>query len=74
MDALVRCLAFDAVTTRRVFSLERYAREQPMTPAEDVLSAGEQGVTWIVVRPSGCCRRTSVTGRSGGAVAGGSCC
>ena len=32
-DALVKCLAFDAVTAWRVCSLDRYARDAPDTPA-----------------------------------------
>ena len=37
-DALVKCLAFDAVTAWRVFSLDRYARDAPDTP--DALRRG----------------------------------
>ena len=32
-DALVKGLAFDAVTAWRAFSLKRYARDEPDTPA-----------------------------------------
>ena len=32
-EALVKCLAFDATTAWRVFSLDRYARDAPETPA-----------------------------------------
>ena len=49
-DALVKCLAFDAVTAWRVFSLERYARDEPETPAGEVLTEGERAVIGIVVR------------------------
>ena len=49
-DALVKCLAFDAVTAWRVFSLERYARDEPDTPAAEVLSEGEREVIGIVLQ------------------------
>ena len=49
-DALVKCLAFDAITAWQVFSLERYARDEPDTPAAEVLSEGEREVIRIVVR------------------------
>ena len=41
-DALVKCLAFDAVTAWRVFSLDRYARDEPETPAAEVLTGDER--------------------------------
>ena len=43
-DALVKCLAFDAITAWRVFALDRYARDAPTTPVEEVLSEDEQEV------------------------------
>ena len=43
-QALGKCLAFDAITAWRVFSLERYARDAPETPAEEVLTADELAV------------------------------
>ena len=49
-DALVKCLAFDAVTAWRVFSLDRYARDAPETPAEEVLTEDERQVIGTVVR------------------------
>ena len=49
-DALMKCLAFDAVTAWRVFSLQRYARDAPETPAADVLTADEREVIGLVVR------------------------
>ena len=49
-DALVKCLAFDAVTAWRVFSLDRYARDAPETPAEEVLTEDERQVIGMVVR------------------------
>ena len=52
-DALVKCLAFDAVTAWRVFSLDRYARDEPETPAGDVLTEDEQGVIGTVVQAEG---------------------
>ena len=42
--ALGKCLVFDAITAWRVFSLERYARDAPETPAEQVLTADELAV------------------------------
>ena len=41
-DALVKCLMFDAITAWQVFSLARYARDAPETPAEDLLTADER--------------------------------
>ena len=41
-DALVKCLAFDAITAWQVFSLARQARDAPETPAEDLLSGDER--------------------------------
>ena len=52
-DALVKCLAFDAVTAWRVCSLDRYARDAPDTPAADVLSDDERQVIGTVVRAEG---------------------
>ena len=43
-DSLQRCLAFDAVNAWRVFELQRYAREEPETPAREVLSETEMEV------------------------------
>ena len=43
-EALGKCLVFDAITAWRVFSLERYARDAPDTPAEEVLTADEMAV------------------------------
>ncbi|MXY70035.1 MAG: IS4 family transposase [Acidobacteriia bacterium] len=40
-DALVKCLAFDAITAWQVFSLARHARDAPQTPAEDLLTQDE---------------------------------
>ena len=41
-DALVKCLAFDAITAWQVFSLARHARDAPQTPAEDLLTEDER--------------------------------
>ena len=49
-EALQQCLAFDAVTAWRVFSLDRYARDEPETLAAEVLTEGEREVIGIVVR------------------------
>ena len=49
-DALVRCFAFDAVTAWRVFSLQWYARDEPDTPAAEVLSDDEREVIGLLVR------------------------
>ena len=49
-NALVECLALDEVTAWRVFSLERYARDDPDTPVAEVLTEGEREVIGIVVR------------------------
>ena len=49
-DALVKCLAFDAITAWRVCSLDRYARDAPDTPAAEVLSDDERQVIGTVVR------------------------
>ena len=43
-QALGKCLVFDAITAWRVFSLDRYARDAPDTPAEEVLTADEMAV------------------------------
>ena len=42
--ALGKCLVFDAITAWRVFSLERYARDAPQTPAAEVFTADELAV------------------------------
>ena len=49
-DALVKCLAFDAITAWRVCSLDRYARDVPDTPAAEVLTDDERQVIGAVVR------------------------
>ena len=49
-DALVKCLAFDAITAWRVCSLDRYARDAPDTPAAEVLTEDERQVIGTVVR------------------------
>ena len=49
-DALVKCLAFDAITAWRVCSLDRYARDAPDTPAAEVLTDDERQVIGTVVR------------------------
>ena len=50
-DALVKCLAFDAVTAWRVlFSLECYARDEPETPTAEVLTEGEREMIRVVVQ------------------------
>ena len=49
-EALLKCLAFDAVTAWRVFSLDRYARDEPETPAAEVLTEDEREVIGIIVR------------------------
>ena len=49
-DALVKCLAFDAVTAWRVCNLDRYARDAPETPAGEVLTEDERQVIGAVVR------------------------
>ena len=49
-DALVKCLALDAITAWRVFALDRYARDAPDTPVGEVLTADEQEVIEEVVR------------------------
>lgn len=43
-EALGKCLVFDAITAWRVFSLDRYARDAPDTPAEEVLTTDERAV------------------------------
>ena len=73
-DALVKCLAFDAVTAWRVFSLDRYARDEPETPAAEVLTGDEREVIGIVVRASGCYRRSSAVGSSRRTSGAGWCC
>lgn len=49
-DALVKCLAFDAITAWRVCSLNRYARDAAATPAAEVLTDDERQVIGTVVR------------------------
>ncbi len=49
-DALAKCLAFDAVTAWRVFSLDRYARDAPDTPVEKALNEDERQVIGTLVR------------------------
>lgn len=46
----VKCLAFDAVTAWRVFSLDRYARDEPESPAAEAPKDREREVIDIVVR------------------------
>ena len=48
--ALQKCLVFDAITAWRVFSLDRYARDRPDTPADQVLTATEREVIARVVQ------------------------
>ena len=43
-DALVKCLAFDAITAWQVFSLARHARDAPQTPPEDLLRQDERAM------------------------------
>ncbi len=43
-------LAFDAITAWRVCSLDRYARDAPDTPADEVLTDDERQVIGTVVR------------------------
>ena len=49
-EALEKCLVLDAITAWRVFCLDRYARDRPETPAEEVLTADEMEVIEAVVR------------------------
>jgi len=49
-QALQKCLAFDAITAWQVFSLARYAREAPDTPAAEVLTRDEMRVIWAQVK------------------------
>ena len=49
-DALVKRLAFDAITAWRVFALDRYARDALATPVGEVLTEDEQEVIEEVVR------------------------
>ena len=46
----VKCLAFDVVTAWRVFSLDRYARDEPECPAAESPKDREREVIDIVVR------------------------
>ena len=46
----VKCLAFDAVTAWRVFSLDGYARDEPESAAAEVPTGDEREVIGIVVR------------------------
>ena len=43
-DALVKGLAFDAITAWQVFSLARHARDAPQTPAEDLPAQDERAM------------------------------
>ena len=52
-DALVKCLAFDAITAWQVCRLHRYARDAPETPAVEVLTEDERQVIGTVVRAEG---------------------
>ena len=52
-DALVKCLAFDAITAWQVCRLHRYARDAPETPAAEVLTEDERQVIGTVVRAEG---------------------
>lgn len=49
-DTLVRFVALDADREWRVFSLKRYARDEPEMPATEMLTADEQEVSDIVGR------------------------
>ena len=49
-ETLVKCLALDAVTAWRVSSLDHYARDEPETPAAEVLTQGEREMIGMVVR------------------------
>ena len=50
-DALVKCLAFDAITAWHVLSLARHARDAPETPAQDLLSGDERAMTGAFAEP-----------------------
>ncbi len=52
-QALGKCLVFDAITAWRVFSLERYARDAPQTPAAEVLTGDEMAVIEAVAEAEG---------------------
>lgn len=43
-EVVGKCLVFDAIMAWRVFSLDRYARDAPDTPAEEELTADELAV------------------------------
>ena len=45
----VKDLAFDAVSAWRVFSLDRYVRDDPQTPAAEVPTEDEREAIGIVV-------------------------
>ena len=49
-QALEKCLVLDAITACCVFSLDRYARDSPDTPASEVLTEDELDVIETVVR------------------------
>ena len=49
-QALQKCLAFDAITAWQVFSLARYARDAPGTPARQVLTRDEMLMIWVQVK------------------------
>lgn len=49
-EPLLKCLALDAVTAWRVFSLDRYVRDEPETPAAEVLTQDGREAIGIVVR------------------------
>ena len=72
-DALVKCLAFDAITAWRVFSLDRYARDAPDTPARGA-DRDERQVIGRWCGPRGCCRPPSAGGRFRRTSAVGWCC
>ena len=46
----VKCLAFESVTARRVLSLDRYARDEPESPAAEAPKDRDREVIDIVVR------------------------
>ena len=53
------CLVFDTITAWRWFSPERYARDAPETPAEEMLTADEPAVIGDVTEACGCGHRSS---------------
>lgn len=72
-DVPVKCLAFDAVTAWQVFTLDRYARDAPGTPAADVLSEGEREEIGIVVLAEWLLLPANVSGHSWRTSGAGSC-